>query len=103
MSTSFPTQGYHIVYMCPNVIFQILPLCSRPMMSYHVTCHVTLQSHASFFFFFLNQQFITRRTVADHGSYFRNYVQRKHTNMGKREKEKEKEKEKRNINKGNKI
>ena len=43
--------------------------------------------------------------VADHGSYFRNYVQRKHTNMGNREKEKEKEKRrrKRNINKRNKI
>ena len=57
------------------------------------------------FFFFFNQQFITRRMVADHGSYFRNYVQRKHTNMGNREKEKEKEKRrrKRNINKRNKI
>ena len=33
------------------------------------------------FFFFLNQQFITRRTMADRGSYFRNYVQKKHTNM----------------------
>ena len=56
-----------------------------------------------FYLFFLFQQFITRRTMADRGSYFCNYVQRKHTNMGKREKEKEKEKEKRNINKGNKI
>ena len=43
--------------------------------------------------------------MADRGSYFCNYVQRKHTNMGKREKEKEKEKKrrKRNINKRNKI
>ena len=32
-------------------------------------------------FFFYNQQFITWHSVADHGSYFRNYVQRKHTNM----------------------
>ena len=47
MSTSFPTQGYHVVYMCPDVIFQILPPCSRPMMSHHVTCHVTIVSRAS--------------------------------------------------------
>jgi len=32
-------------------------------------------------FFFLNQQFITRHARADHGSYFRNYVQRTHINM----------------------
>ena len=37
MSTSFLTQGHHIVYMCPDVIFQILLLCSRPMTSHHVT------------------------------------------------------------------
>ena len=47
MSTSFPTQGYHVVYMCPDVIFQILPPCSRPMSSHHVTCHVTAVSCAS--------------------------------------------------------
>jgi len=29
MSTSFPTQGHHVVYMCPDVIFQILPPYSR--------------------------------------------------------------------------
>ena len=34
MSASFPTQGHHIVYMCPDVIFQILLLPSRP---YEVT------------------------------------------------------------------
>ena len=34
-----------------------------------------------FFFFFLNQQFITRLAVEDRGSYFRNYVQSKQTNM----------------------
>ena len=33
--------------MCPNVIFQILPPCSRPMMSHHVICHVTVMSRAS--------------------------------------------------------
>ena len=27
--------------MCPDVIFQILLLCSRPMMSHHVTCYIT--------------------------------------------------------------
>ena len=47
MSTSFPTQGHHIVYICSNIIFQILPPCSRPMTSHHVTCHVTAVSHAS--------------------------------------------------------
>ena len=47
MSASFLTQGYHVIYMCPDVIFQILLLCSRPMTSHHVTCHVTAMSHAS--------------------------------------------------------
>ena len=48
---------------------------------------------AAYFFFFLNQQFITRRVKADRGSYFCNYIQKMHTNMKlkmKREKEKEK-------------
>ena len=50
-----------------------------------------------FFFFFIYQQFITRLAVEDCGSYFRNYVQSKQTNMklekGKgKEEEKEKEK-----------
>ena len=43
-------------------------------------------------FFFFNQQFITRRAKADRGSYFRNYIHRKHTNRELRRKE-EKEKE----------
>jgi len=30
MSASFPTQGHHVVYMCPDVIFQILLPPSRP-------------------------------------------------------------------------
>ena len=47
MSTLFPTQGHHVVYMCPDVIFQILLLCSRPMTSHHVICHVTAMSCAS--------------------------------------------------------
>ena len=47
MSASFPTQGYHVVYMCPDIIFQIFPLCSRLMTSHHVTCHVTAMSCAS--------------------------------------------------------
>ena len=42
-----PTQGYHVVYMYSNIIFQILPPCSRPMMLHHVTCHVTAISYAS--------------------------------------------------------
>ena len=33
--------------MYSDIIFQILPLCSRPMMSHHVTCHVTAVSCAS--------------------------------------------------------
>ena len=33
--------------ICPDVIFWILPPCSRPMMSHHVTCHVTAVSHIS--------------------------------------------------------
>ena len=47
MSTLFLTQGHYIVYMCSDVIFQILLLYSRPMTSHHVTCHVTVMSHAS--------------------------------------------------------
>ena len=33
--------------MCPNIIFQILLPCSRPMTSHHVTCHVTAMPCAS--------------------------------------------------------
>ena len=47
MSASFPTQDHHVVYMCPDIIFQILPSYSRPMTSHHVTCHVTVVSCAS--------------------------------------------------------
>jgi len=39
--------------------------------------------------FFLNQQFITRGAVADRGSYFHNYIQKKQMYM-KRKKIKEK-------------
>jgi len=37
ISTLYFTQGYHVVYICPDIIFWILPPCSRPMMSHHVT------------------------------------------------------------------
>ena len=47
MSTSFLTQDHYVVYMCSDITFQILPLCSRPMMSHHMTCHVTVVSHSS--------------------------------------------------------
>ena len=47
MSASFLTQGDHVAYICSDVIFQIFPLCSRLMMSHHVTCHVTAMSRAS--------------------------------------------------------
>ena len=47
MSTSFPTQGHHVVYIYPDIIFQILPLCSRLMISHHVICHVIAVSCAS--------------------------------------------------------
>jgi len=51
-------------------------------------------------FFFLNQQFITRLAVEDRGSYFRNYVQRKQTNMKlKKRKEKKREKKENEIEK----
>ena len=48
MSASFLTQDHYVVYICPNIIFQILLLCSRPMMLHHVTCHVSAVSHAFF-------------------------------------------------------
>ena len=47
MSASFLIQGHHVIYMCSDIIFQILLLYSRPMTSYHVTCHGTAMSHAS--------------------------------------------------------
>ena len=33
--------------ICPDIIFQILLHCSRPMMLYYVINHVTSMSHAS--------------------------------------------------------
>ena len=50
MSASFSTQGYYVVYMCSDIIFQILLPYSRPMISHHVTCHVTAVSCASLSF-----------------------------------------------------
>jgi len=47
MSTSYFIQGHHVYTICPDIIFQILLPCSRPIMSHHVTCHVTAMSHAS--------------------------------------------------------
>ena len=41
------SQDHHVIYMCPNIIFQILLPCSRLTTSHHVTCHVTAVSHAS--------------------------------------------------------
>ena len=36
--------------MCPDIIFQFLLHCSRPMTSHYVTDHVTLILHASSLF-----------------------------------------------------
>ena len=33
--------------LCPDLIFQIFLLCSRPMTSHYVICQVTIISHAS--------------------------------------------------------
>ena len=41
------TQDYHVIYMCLDIIFQILPPCFRLMISHHVICHVTAVSHVS--------------------------------------------------------
>ena len=57
----------------------------------HVTSHMILHN----LFFFLNQQFITRLAEEDRVSYFRNYVQRKQTNMKFKKRKKEKEKKRR--------
>ena len=35
------------IYIPSDIIFQIVLLCSRPMTSHHVTCHVTVISRAS--------------------------------------------------------
>ena len=47
-----------------------------------------------FFFFFLNQQFITWYMKADHGSYFRNYL---HSTQTKHETKRKKRREMRKI------
>ena len=61
-----------------------------------------LPSHMpSFFFFFLNQQFITQHTKADCGSYFGNYIHRTHTNMGLERRKEMREKDKRTNRKKN--
>ena len=44
---SYLLHVYHVYTICPDIIFQILLLCSRPMTSHHVTCHVTAMSCAS--------------------------------------------------------
>ena len=48
-------------------------------------------------FFFLNQQFITWSMKADRGSYFHNYVQKKHTNRKLRKEEREKKEKEKEI------
>ena len=47
-SASHLPQDHHIVSVCPDIIFQILLPCSRPMTLYYVTCHVTAMSCATF-------------------------------------------------------
>ena len=53
------------------------------------------QVYCLFFFFFLYQQFITWLAEEDRGSYFRNYVQSKQTNMKFKKRKKEEEKKRR--------
>jgi len=50
--------------------------------------------------FFLNQQFITQCAKADYGSYFCNYIQKKHTNrkIGREKRERTKTEMKRRTN-----
>ena len=48
ISASLLTQGHHVAYMCPDIIFQIFPSSSRLMTLHHVTCHVTSLSRAFF-------------------------------------------------------
>ena len=48
MSILFLTQGHYIIYMWPDIIFQVLLLHSRPIMSHDVTYHVTVVSHTFF-------------------------------------------------------
>jgi len=59
-----------------------------------------LETLLSFFFFKKNQQFITWCMKVDHGSYFRNYVQKKHTNrkIGREKRERTKTETKRRTN-----
>jgi len=47
----------------------------------YATLNLAYSKEHVFFFFFLFQQFIKWPTAADRGSYLRNYVQKKHTNM----------------------
>jgi len=62
------------------------------MTLHHVIWHVNAVT--CFFFFFLNQQFITQRMKADRGSYFRNYI---HSTQTKHETKKKKRREMRKI------
>ena len=48
MSILFLTQGHYVVYMWPDIIFQVFLLHSRPIMLRDVTYHVTVVSHAFF-------------------------------------------------------
>ena len=58
---------------------------------------VMIYLDTNIFFFFLNQQFITRRMKADCGSYFRNYIHRTRTTFEtkRRKEERRNEKDKR--------
>ena len=51
MSASLFTQGHHVYSICPDIIFQTILPCSRPVTSHHVTCHVTSLSCAFFIVF----------------------------------------------------
>ena len=51
MSASLLTQGHYVYSICPDIIFQTIPPCSRLVTSHHVTCHVTSLSRACFIIF----------------------------------------------------
>ena len=71
-------------------------ICHKSQLHSHIsqkTSEKILEQIISFFFFFfLIHQFITQSMMADHGSYFRNYIQKKHTNMKVRKRRKGKRK-----------
>ena len=72
-------------------------ICDHPVTcvtfpSHMISHHTSLSKSSLFFYFFLNQQFVTQHMVVDHGSYFITTYNRSklHEEMETEEREREK-------------